>query len=402
MRNLRTKGFSTRAVHSGERKPQGEWMPVATPIFSTVGYLYESMNDLDAVFGGKKMGYVYTRYENPTVTAFEETMAELEGGEASQAFGSGMAAVHAALLAAGVRTGTTAVTTLDLYGATTTLLKRLFTEMGVTIRLVDITDLGAVEAALAEAHPIVLLAETISNPLMKIADVPSLAALSHRYGAQLLVDNTFASPYLFNPIPHGADYVIHSVTKYIGGHGDVTGGVVVTSSENRRKLNELNKLVGGILGPFEAWLALRGCKTLSLRVARQCENAIQIAEWLATNPRVAKVNYPGLPRHPQYPVARRLFGGRDFGGMLSFEIGDVDRGGAFRFMEALDLCLPATTLGDIYTLILHPVTSSHRSLSPEERAQVGIGEGLVRLSIGIEDADDIISDLEQALSVLSV
>ena len=402
MKNLRKKGFSTRAVHSGERKPRGEWTPVATPIYSTVGYLYESMNDLDAVFDGKKTGYVYTRYENPTVTAFEEAVAELEGGEASQAFGSGMAAVHATLLSAGVRTGTTVVTTLDLYGATTTLLKKLFTEMGATIRLADVTDLGAVEAALAETHPIVLLVETISNPLMKVANVPSLALLVHQYGAQLLVDNTFASPYLFNPISHGADYAIHSVTKYIGGHGDVTGGVVVTSSENRRRLNELNKLVGGILGPFEAWLALRGCKTLSLRLARQCENAALVAEWLAAHPRVAKVHYPGLSCHPHHPLACRLFGDRGFGGMLSFEIAGVDRAAAFRFMEALDLCLPATTLGDIYTLILHPVTSSHRSLSPEERAQVGIGDGLVRLSVGIEDASDIISDLEQALAALSV
>ncbi|RPJ03743.1 MAG: PLP-dependent transferase, partial [Deltaproteobacteria bacterium] len=256
MKDLHKKGFSTRAVHSGERKSRGEWTPVATPIYSTVGYLYESMNDLDAVFDGGKAGYVYTRYENPTVRAFEEVMAELEGGEAAQAYGSGMAAVHAALLGAGLRAGTTVVTTLDLYGATTALLRKLFAEMGVTIRLVDATDTEAVEAALAETHPAALLVETISNPLMKIADAPSLAVLAHRYGAQLLVANTFASPCLFNPIPHGADYAIHSVTKYIGGHGDVTGGVVVTSSENRRKLNEWNKLVGGILGPFEAWLAL--------------------------------------------------------------------------------------------------------------------------------------------------
>lgn len=402
MKNLRKKGFSTRAVHSGERNPRGEWTPVATPIYSTVGYLYESMNDLDAVFGGKKTGYVYTRYENPTVTAFEEAVAELERGEASQAFGSGMAAVHGALLSAGVRAGTTVATTLDLYGATTTLLKKLFAEMGATIRLVDVTDPGAVETALAETHPAVLLVETISNPLMKVADIPALALLAHRYGAQLLVDNTFASPYLFNPISHGADYVIHSVTKYIGGHGDVTGGVVVTSLENRRKLNEMNKLVGGILGPFEAWLALRGCKTLSLRLVRQCESAALVADWLAKHPRVSRVHYPGLLSHPQHPLACRLFGDRGFGGMLSFEIAGVDRPAVYGFMEALDLCLPVTTLGDIYTLILHPVTSSHRSLSPEERAQVGIRDGLVRLSVGIEDPSDIISDLEHALATLSV
>jgi len=402
MNDLHKKGFSTRVVHSGERKSRSEWTPVATPIYSTVGYLYESMDDLDAVFGGQKTGYVYTRYENPTVTAFEETMAEIEGGEAAQAYASGMAAVHAALLAAGLRTGATIVTTLDLYGATTTLLKRLFAEMGVMIRLVDVTDLGAVEAALAETHPVILLVETISNPLMKVADVPSLAILAHRYRAKLLVDNTFASPYLFNPIAHGTDYAIHSITKYIGGHGDVTGGVVVTSSENRRKLNELNKLVGGILGPFEAWLALRGCKTLSLRMKQQCENAVRVSKWLASHPRIVKVNYPGLPGHPQYDLAGRLFGDRGFGGMLSFEIRDGDRATAFRFMEALDLCLAATTLGDIYTLVLHPATSSHRSLSPEERAQAGIRDGLVRLSVGIEDVSDIISDLNQALGVLSV
>ena len=400
MNDLYKKGFSTRAVHSGERKSRGEWTPVATPIYSTVGYLYESMDDLDAVFGGQKTGYAYTRYENPTVTAFEETMAEIEGGEAAQAYASGMAAVHAALLAAGLRTGATIVTTLDLYGATTTLLKRLFAENGVMIRLVDVTDLGAVEAALAETHPVILLAETISNPLMKVADVPSLAILAHRYRAQLLVDDTFASPCLFNPIAHGADYAIHSITKYIGGHGDVTGGVVITSSENRRKLNELNKLVGGILGPFEAWLALRGCKTLSLRMKQQCENAVRVSKWLASHPRIVKVNYPGLPGQPQYDLAGRLFGDRGFGGMLSFEIRDGDRATAFRFMEALDLCLAATTLGDIYTLVLHPATSSHRSLSPEERAQAGIRDGLVRLSVGIEDINDILSDLEGALAAL--
>jgi cystathionine beta-lyase/cystathionine gamma-synthase len=400
MKDLRNKGFSTRVVHSGEGKPRGQWSPVSTPIYSTVGYRYESMDELDAVFGGKKAGYVYTRFENPTVAAFEEAMAVLEGGEAAQAYGSGMAAVHAALLAAGLKTGSSIVTTLDLYGATTTLLKKLFGEMGVSIRLVDVINLGAVEAALAETRPAVLLCETISNPLMKVADVPSLAELAHRYNARFLVDNTFASPYLFNPISHGADYVIHSITKYIGGHGDVTGGVVVTSSENRQKLNDLNKLVGGILGPFEAWLALRGCKTLSLRMGRQSENANQVAKWLTSHPRIARVNYPGLPGDPRHNTASRLFGNRGFGGMLSFEIRNGDRATAFQFMDALQLCLAVTTLGDIYSLVLHPATSSHRGLSQEERSEVGISDGLVRLSVGIEDAGDIISDLDHALAEL--
>jgi cystathionine beta-lyase/cystathionine gamma-synthase len=398
MTSLQNKSFNTRAVHAGERVPPGDFVPVATPIHPTVGYLYGSMDDLDAVFATTREGYVYPRYGSPTVAAFETAVANLEGGQAAFAFASGMAAIHVALLAAGVRAGTSVVAALDLYGATYTLLNRLLAELGVTARLVDVTDLDAVKAVVAETRPIALLAETISNPLLKVADVPALAELAHRNGAQFLIDNTFASPYLFNPLAHGADYVIHSATKYIGGHGDVMAGVVVTSAENRRKLCELNKLVGSVLGPFEAWLALRGLKTLPLRVRQQCANAARIAEWLAAHPKIARVNYPGLPAHAQHEQARRLFGERGYGGVLSFEIAGADKVKAFRFMEALELCQAATTLGDIYTLVLHPATSSHRSLAPEERAQVGIGDGLVRLSAGIEDAADIIADLDQALA----
>jgi cystathionine gamma-synthase/methionine-gamma-lyase len=308
-----------------------------------------------------------------------------------------MGAIHAALLAAGVRAGTTVVTTRDLYGATTVLLQRHFVEMGVTVHLADLMDLKSLEALLAETHPVALLVETISNPLMKVADIPALVKLAHPFGVQVLVDNTFASPYLFNPLLHRADYVIHSVTKYIGGHGDVMGGVVISSTENRKKLNDLNRLVGGVLGPFEAWLALRGCKTLPLRVREQCANAARVAQWLAEHPRVGRVNYPGLRNHPQHDLASRLFGGRGFGGMLSFEIAKADWTTVFRFMDSLDLCLPAATMGDIYTLVLHPATASHRSLSEEERARADIREGLVRISVGIEDSEDIIADLEQAL-----
>lgn len=400
MKNLSKKAFLTRAVHAGERVPLGKHTPVATPIHPSVSYFYESMKNLDAAFEGGQEGYVYLRYGSPTVATFETAVAELEQGEACQAFSSGMAAIHAALLAAGVRSGTAVLTTLDLYGATTTLLQRLFTEMGVTVRLVDLTDPGALEAVLAKTRPVALLIETISNPLMKVADIPSLATLAHQYGTRVLVDNTFASPYLYNPLLHHADYVIHSVTKYIGGHGDVMGGVVISSTENRKKLNDLNRLVGGVLGPFEAWLALRGCKTLPLRVREQCANAARMAQWLADHPKVDRVNYPGLQNHPQHDLATRLFGKRGFGGMLSFEIAKADRTAVFRFMDSLELCLPAATMGDIYTSVLHPSTASHRSLSPEERAKAGINEGLVRISAGIEDVNDIIADLEQALAAV--
>jgi cystathionine gamma-synthase/methionine-gamma-lyase len=400
MKNLSRKTFQTRAVHAGERAPAADYTPVSTPIYPSVGYLYESMDDIDAVFAGTKQGYVYSRYTTPTSSAFEAAVASLEGAEAAQAYSSGMAAIHAALLAAGVQAGSAVVAALDLYGATYTLLRGLLASLGVNVRMVNVSNLAEVESALQETHPVVLLVETISNPLLKVADVPSLARLAHRYEASLLVDNTFASPYLFNPLQHGADYVIHSATKYLSGHGDVLAGVVAASAENKNKLYELNKLIGSVLGPFEAWLALRGLKTLPLRMRQQCENAQRVAEWLSLHPRVTRVNYPGLVNHPQCDLAERLFEGRGSGGVLSFEIKDADKAAVYRFMEALSVCLPATTLGDIYSLVLHPATSSHRSLTAEERARIGIPDGLVRLSTGIESADDILADLEAALAGL--
>ncbi len=393
-----SKSFDTRAVHAGERAPHGRHIPVATPIHPSVSYLYESADELEAVLGAERPGYVYHRYGNPTVAAFEAAMADLEGGQAAMAYASGMAAIHGALLAAGVRAGAGVVAALDVYGATFALTGRLLAELGARVQLVDVTDLPGVERALTEIRPAALLVETISNPLLKVADLPALAEVAHQHGAQLLVDSTFATPWLCNPLALGADMAIHSATKYIGGHGDVMAGVVVCSAGTRPALYELNKLVGGVLGPFEAWLALRGLKTLPLRMARQCDNALQVARWLAAHPAVARVNYPGLSGHPQYNLAERLFAGRGYGGVLSFEIAGADKAAVFRFMESLALCLPATSLGDVYTLVLHPATSSHRALSPAERAQIGIPDGLVRLSAGIEDPADIIADLDRALA----
>ncbi|HSL45622.1 MAG TPA: PLP-dependent aspartate aminotransferase family protein [Anaerolineales bacterium] len=398
MNDLSRKSFQTRAVHAGERVPTGEYTPVSTPIYPSVGYLYESMDDLDAVFAGTKQGYVYSRYVTPTVAAFEAAVANLEGAEAAQAYGSGMAAIHATLLAAGAKASASVVAALDVYGATFTLIGGLMSTLGIQVRTVDVSNLAEVETALKETRPVLLLVETISNPLLKVADVPALGALAHRYDAALAVDNTFASPYLFNPLKHGADYAIHSVTKYLSGHGDVLGGVVAASLENKNKLFELNKLIGSVLGPFEAWLALRGLKTLPLRMKQQCANARQVATWLEAHPRVNKVNYPSLPDHPQHELATRLFEGKGCGGVLSFEIKDADKATVYRFMEALTLCLPATTLGDIYSLILHPATSSHRSLTVEQRARIGIPDSLVRLSTGIESVEDILADLESAFA----
>lgn len=398
MKDLKTKSFETKAVHAGERASTPDYTPVATPIWPAVSYVYESMDDLDAVLGGTKAGPVYLRYGSPTVSAFETAIAALEGTEAAQATSSGMAAVHASLLSAGAKAGASVVAAMDIYGTTYTLLRKLLAAMGVEVRMVDVVNLNEVETTLKESHAMILLAETISNPLLKVADVPELAALAHAAGAALLVDNTFASPFLFNPAAYKADYVIHSATKYIAGHDDVLAGVVAVSAENKSKLYELNKLVGGVLGPFEAWLALRGLKTLPLRMRQQCQNAQKVAEWLQAHARISKVSYPGLTSHAQYALAKRLFKGKGFGGVLSFEIAGADQARVFRFMEALNLVLPATTLGDIYSLVMHPATSSHRSLTPEERIHIGIPGNLLRLSVGIEAVEDILSDLEDALA----
>jgi cystathionine beta-lyase/cystathionine gamma-synthase len=387
----------TLAVHAGERGPRPDFSPVTTPIYQSVGYLYEDMTDLDGVFGGDRKGYVYPRYGSPTVHVFEQAVAALEAAGDAVAFASGMGAVHAALLGAGVRAGTAVVSAADVYGATYALLEKLLTELDVRVRFVDITDLDEVQQAIAVERPVAVICEIVSNPLMKVADVPALAGMADAVGAALIVDSTFASPYLFQPLAHGAAYAMHSATKYLGGHGDVMAGIVATSAERGRDLRERQKLLGANLGPQDAWLALRGLKTLPLRMRQHCANAQAVAEWLTGHPAIAHVNYPGLPDHPQHALAARLFGERGFGGMMSFDLKDADQAAVFGFMEALELVLPATTLGDVYSLTLYPAHSSHRQVAPEVRNALGIGDGLVRLSVGIEDAEDIIADLDQAL-----
>lgn len=391
--------LSTLAVHAGERRRYPDLISTSTPIYPSISYHYGDAETLDAVFAGTKEGYVYRRYGNPTVTALEEAVAKLEGGAAALAFASGMGAVHGALLAAGVQADAALVIAQDCYGATYTLADKLLARQGVRVHFVDIGDPAQVESALQELRPAVLYLETISNPLLKVADVPRLTEMAHQVGAKVVVDNTFATPYLLRPLEHGVDFVVHSATKYLGGHGDAMGGVVVTAEAAARdSLLELNKMLGSVLGPLDAWLIHRGLKTLPLRLRQQSDNALAIARWLADHPRVARVHYPGLPDHPQHLLAARLFAGQGFGGMVSFDLRDGRREDVLRFLDRLSLILPATTLGDVYSLALYPAMSSHRALTPEQRARVGIGEGLIRLSIGIEDVNDILADLEQALT----
>ncbi|GAB4452911.1 MAG: O-succinylhomoserine sulfhydrylase [Anaerolineae bacterium] len=396
--NLANKAFSTRAVHAGEQLDLAGSQPQVGAIQPSVGYIFADSRDLDAVLGSERPGFVYSpRYANPTVAAFETAIANLEGAEAAMAFPSGMAAIHLALLAAGVKAGTALVVAADVYGATYSLAQQIFADLGASVYFVDVLDLDSVAQTVADHRPAALLVETISNPLMKVADLPQLAGIAHAANALLLVDNTFCSPYLCNPIKFGADMVIHSATKFIAGHGDVMAGVVATSAELRAEMLRLNKLIGSSLGPFEAWLALRGLKTLPLRMRRQCDTALTLATWLQSQPQISAVNYPFLPDHPQVGLMQSLSDGKGAGAVLSFEITGAGREQVFAFMDALELVQPVTSLGDIYSLLLYPAIASHRSLSPAERAALGIGDGLVRLSAGIEDAADIQADLAQAL-----
>lgn len=389
--------IATLLVHQGERKGNPEAAPVATPIYASTTFTYESMAEIDQVFAGEKPGYVYTRHGNPTVAALEDALRTIEEGAVSCVYSSGMAAIHAALFACELTPGATVLASQDLYGATTSLLLTVFGSFGIKTVTADFSDLDEVRAKAAETKPRVLIAETISNPLLKICDVDAVADIAHGVGARLIIDNTFASPYLCRPLEHGADIVAHSATKYLGGHGDATGGIVISRDEiDRASLIGVMKLVGGVLSVWEAHEILRGLKTLALRMERHCENAQALAEHLQNHPRIGRVHFPRFAAdRPE--VLRRILREPYGGGLVSIELKDNSREAAFRFMDALKLCVRSTSLGDVFTSVLHPASASHRDLSPARRQQLGISEGLVRISVGIESVGDIIGDIDQAL-----
>lgn len=393
--------LETSLVHAGERAAAPRATPTATPIYTATAYLYPSMAELDAAFATGE-GYLYTRYGNPTVAALEAAVASAEAARGAVAYGSGMAALHAALLAAATPRGETTsrpgriLAARDLYGSTTVLLDEFFMARGARVAYADLCDPDAAAAAIAEFQPEVVLLEQISNPLLRVADVATIAAHCRSVGARLVVDSTIATPVLQRPLALGADLVVHSATKYLAGHGDTAGGVVAARTGLlHATLVRQARLLGATLGPFEAQQILRGIKTLALRVERQCSSAARVATFLAGHPAVARVHYPGLPGHPQHALAVAAFGGR-FGALVSFELAE---GGAAvgRFADRLRLFLPATTLGDLYSLVSVPAMASHRELSPDHRAERGITDGLVRLSVGIEAPEDLLADLEQAL-----
>ena len=400
----KTQGFATRAVHAGAQVPDDGTRPANVPIYASSTFLSADAQSLDDVLGGTRAGYVYARYGNPTVTALENAVNALEGAAATVAFGSGMAALHAALLLCELEPGSVVLAGTDLYGASHTLLATLLGQFDVRTRFVDVTDHEAFAQALQETPtPRAALFETVSNPLMKVADLPYLCAQARAAGTLTVVDSTFTPPPLAQPLAHGADIVIHSATKYFGGHGDVVGGLVSVADPAREAtLRQISKLAGSVLGPFEAFLINRGVKTLTVRLRQQCENAAALAEWLEAHPGIERVYYPGLAGHPQHEVANKVLRQPYPGAMLAFSIAGAEQADIFALFDALKLVLPATTLGDVYTEVSYPMMSSHREWSPAQRRRSGITPGLVRVSVGIEDIEDIIEDFRQAFSRLDV
>ncbi len=396
--------FNTQLVREGTDIPLEGVRATATPVYATATFVHPTAAELDRAFD--ENGWVYGRYGNPTVQSFEQTVMVIEGGAGSVAFSSGMAALHVALLAAGTPRGATQpepcsiLAARDMYGASRTLLTQVFEAQGWPVTFCDMIDLDCVAAQL-ETQPSIVFLEPISNPLLKVCDLPRIISMAREVGARVIVDNTLATPVLLRPIELGVDLVVHSATKYLGGHGDAIGGIVTARthllSDN---LLRYSKLLGATLGPYEANLLVRGLRTLALRVDKQCANAEVVARWLQSQPGVARVYYPGLPEHPQHQLATELFGGH-YGGMVAFDLLRAEQQCAWAFMDALRLILPATTLGDVFSLVSYSAQSSHRDVSAQERQSQGIGDGLLRLSIGIEDVDDIIADLSQALEAVA-
>ncbi|HEX7174703.1 MAG TPA: PLP-dependent aspartate aminotransferase family protein [Pyrinomonadaceae bacterium] len=390
--------INTRVVHAGERLSAPVGSPVAPPIYATTTFTYDTMAEMDEVFAGTREGYVYTRHGNPTVHALEEAVRALEGGAGACAYASGMAAMHAALLACNLSPGSIVLASQDLYGATASLLKHVFGPFGVKTEQADFTNPDELAARVRQLRPRVLIAETISNPLLKVCDIEACAHAAREAGARLVIDNTFASPFLCRPVSMGADFVVHSATKYLGGHGDATGGVVVTrDAGDTPALVSAMKLAGGILGVWDAHEILRGIKTLALRLERQCANAFDLAERLTAHPRIARVRYPLLGDGAQRELAGRVLRRPHGGALVTVELRDATREAAFRFMDALSLCVRSTSLGDVFTGVLHPATAAHRDLATERRLALGITEGTVRISVGVEDVGDIHRDIVRAL-----
>lgn len=393
------RGFSTRAIRAATHAPRVDQVPNSVPIYQSVTFSAADAEELGAIASGAIPGYAYARLANPTGDALSAAMAELEGAEAANVFASGMAAIHAALLSV-LRAGDRVVATRAIYGSTRTLLTDRFGRLGIDIAFVDVTDHAAVAAALVATPTRVLYVETLSNPTIVVADIAALAGLAHRHGALLIVDNTFASPVVCRPLELGADLVVESLTKYLGGHSDVLGGSVAGSRQLIAGVKAVEVDTGATLAPMAAFLVLRGIATVAVRMARHAATARALAEWLERQPGIVRVYHPDLPGHPQRAVAARQF--PHGSGMLAFELegGPIGGRAAGRaFIDALTIPERTASLGSIHTIVAHPPSTTHRQLDDAALAEAGIAPGLLRCSVGLEDLDDLVEDFGQALDV---
>jgi cystathionine beta-lyase/cystathionine gamma-synthase len=388
-------GFSTRAIRAASRVPAAPQPPLNVPIYATSTFEVGDAAELADLLEFARPGHSYSRYSNPTHAALEEAVAELEGAEAAVSTASGMAAVHAVLLSV-LRAGDEVIVPKAVYGGIVGIVSAILGRSDITARAVDTTDHAAVEAAIGERTRLLWL-ETISNPTTAVADVASLSELAHARGVVVAVDNTFASPALATPIGLGADVVVHSTTKYIGGHSDIIGGIVVGSAERVSNARRIVINAGGNGSPWEAFLALRGLKTLALRMERHSSSALAVAQALESTTGVAAVRYPGLPSHPQYGLATRILRDGMAGGMLAVDLAG-GRAAGERFLGRMRVAVHATSLGSVETLVSHPASSSHRQLTDAGLAEAGMGPGTLRVSIGLEDAEDLVADLTAAAS----
>ena len=367
--------------------------PLMAPIYQGSVFEVESLEKLDDIYAGREDGFIYTRDGNPNVQILEGVVAELENADDAVAFASGMGAIGNTLLSM-VEVGDTVLAGDVLYGGTNLLLRKHLSKFGVGVEFVDVTDLRLVEKALA-SRPKVMLVESITNPLLRVTDVEGISKLASARGARVIVDNTLATPLLMRPLDLGADVTIHSATKLLGGHSDVMGGVGAGRFETMAAVRESNRVWGSTLDPFAAWLIVRGMRTLPLRVARVCENAMRVAEFLSEHRTVVAVHYPGLPGHPGHELAKSTLTG-GFGGMVSFEVRGGEEG-ASKFVRSLEMIRFAASLGETCTTVSHPAKTSHRALTEGEREEAGIYKGLIRMSCGIESGEDIEADLGRAL-----
>ena len=391
-RHDRADGFATRAIRAASTPPPVDQLPTSVPIYQSATFTATDALELGDVLLGTTRGYAYARIDNPTAAALAAAVAELEGAEAGFAFGSGMAAIHAALVSL-VASGDHIVATRAVYGSTHALLTQQLARFGVDTTFVDVTDPEAVEAAITPATRVLYL-ETISNPTIVVADLVELIERAHRHGVAVVVDNTFASPYLCRPIELGADLVVESCTKWLSGHSDVLAGAVVGSRERVAAVSAVQTDTGGIAAPFSAFLVLRGIATLAVRMERHSANALALARFLEAQNGVGTVLYPGLASHPQSAAAQRQL--RAGGGMLAFDLGE--RAAASAFLDALRLPPRTASLGSVHTIAVHPPSMTHRQLDLEQLAAAGIQQGLVRVSVGLEDVEDLIADFSIGLA----